>query len=130
MGIVVFVRIIDRSCYFIRGKKLSLRVYCLIVKIEDNGREEKIDEMLQLAEKSRSKELASRLQQLVGNIKLKRLTRSNNKMIGGVCAGLAEYLDIDPTIVRIVWVLMVLFAGFGILLYIILWLIMPKQQIG
>ena len=60
----------------------------------------------------------------------KRLTRSNNKMIGGVGAGLAEYLDIDPTIVRIVWVLMVLFAGFGILLYIILWLIMPKQQIG
>ena len=60
----------------------------------------------------------------------KRLTRSNNKMIGGVCAVLAEYLDIDPTIVRIVWVLMVLFAGFGILLYIILWLIMPKQQIG
>lgn len=40
----------------------------------------------------------------------KRLTRSNNKMIGGVCAGLAEYLDIDPTIVRIVWVLMVLFC--------------------
>lgn len=60
----------------------------------------------------------------------KRLTRSDDKMIGGVCAGLAEYLDIDPTIVRIVWVLMVLFAGFGIPLYVILWLIMPKQQIG
>ena len=60
----------------------------------------------------------------------KRLTRSDDKMIGGVCAGLAEYLDIDPTIVRIVWVLRVLFAGFGILLYVILWLIMPKQQIG
>ena len=60
----------------------------------------------------------------------KRLTRSDDKMIGGVCAGLAEYLDIDPTIVRIVWVLMVVFAGFGILLYVILWLIMPKQQIG
>ena len=60
----------------------------------------------------------------------KRLTRSDDKMIGGVCAGLAEYLDIDPTIVRIVWVLMVLFAGFGILLYVILWLIMPNQQIG
>ena len=60
----------------------------------------------------------------------KRLTRSDDKMIGGVCAGLAEYLDIDPTIVRIVWVLMVLFARFGILLYIILWLIVPKQQIG
>ncbi|MDB9153225.1 PspC domain-containing protein [Parabacteroides distasonis] len=60
----------------------------------------------------------------------KRLTRSNNGMIGGVCAGLAEYLNLDPTIVRIVWVLMVLFAGFGILLYVILWLVMPKQQIG
>ena len=60
----------------------------------------------------------------------KRLTRSNNKMIGGVCAGLAEYLDIDPTIVRIVWVLMVFFAGFGGLLYVILWLVMPEQQIG
>ena len=60
----------------------------------------------------------------------KRLTRSNNKMIGGVCAGLAEYLDLDPTIVRIVWVLMVFFAGFGRLLYVILWLVMPKQQIG
>ena len=60
----------------------------------------------------------------------KRLTRSNNKMIGGVCAGLAEYLDIDPTIVRIVWVLMVFLACFVGLLYVILWLVMPKQQIG
>lgn len=59
----------------------------------------------------------------------KRLTRSNNKMIGGVCAGLGEYLGLDPTIVRIVWVLMVLFAGFGILLYIILWLVMPKPTV-
>ena len=48
------------------------------------------------------------------------------KKIDSFFAGLAEYLDIDPTIVRIVWVLMVLFAGFGILLYIILSLIMPK----
>ena len=57
------------------------------------------------------------------------MTRSNNKMIGGVCAGLGEYLGLDPTIVRIVWVLMVLFAGVGILLYIILWLVMPKPTV-
>ena len=56
----------------------------------------------------------------------KKLRRSNNKMIGGVCAGIADYLGLDPTIVRIVWVLMLFFAGFGILLYLILWLIMPK----
>ena len=59
----------------------------------------------------------------------KRLTRSKDKMIGGVCAGLGEYLGLDPTIVRVVWVLMVLFAGFGILLYIILWLVMPKPTV-
>ncbi|MGM9797760.1 MAG: PspC domain-containing protein [Parabacteroides sp.] len=56
----------------------------------------------------------------------KKLSRSNNKMIGGVCAGIAEYLGLDPTIVRIVWVLLLFFAGFGILLYLILWIIMPK----
>ena len=57
----------------------------------------------------------------------KKLSRSNNKMIGGVCAGIADYLGLDPTIVRIVWVLMLFFAGFGILLYLILWIIMPKS---
>lgn len=56
----------------------------------------------------------------------KKLTRSNNKMIGGVCAGIADYLGLDPTIVRIAWILTVFFAGFGILLYLILWIIMPK----
>ena len=55
-----------------------------------------------------------------------KLSRSNNKMIGGVCAGIAEYLGLDPTIVRIVWVLLLFFAGFGILLYLILWIVMPK----
>lgn len=58
----------------------------------------------------------------------KRLTRSNDKMIAGVCGGLANYLGIDPTIVRIAYVLMVLFAGFGILLYVILWIVMPKSE--
>ena len=56
----------------------------------------------------------------------KKLSRFNNKMIGGVCAGIAEYLGLDPTIVRIVWVLLLFFAGFGILLYLILWIVMPK----
>lgn len=60
----------------------------------------------------------------------KKLTRSNNKMVAGVCSGLGEYLGIDPTIVRIVYVLMILFGGFGLLLYVILWLVMPKSSIG
>lgn len=56
----------------------------------------------------------------------KRLMRSSrDKKIGGVCAGLADYFDLDPTIVRIVWLLAVLCAGTGFLLYIILWIALP-----
>ena len=50
---------------------------------------------------------------------------STDKKIGGVCAGLADYFDLDPTLVRIVWLLAVLFAGTGGLIYIILWIALP-----
>ncbi|MBC8163360.1 MAG: PspC domain-containing protein [Roseiflexaceae bacterium] len=56
-----------------------------------------------------------------------QLRRSNNKILAGVCAGVAEYFNIDPVIVRLVFVLGVLFVGFPIILYPILWLIMPEQ---
>ena len=57
----------------------------------------------------------------------KKLTRSNNKSLAGVCAGIAEYFDVDPTVIRILFVFLTVFsAGFpGILVYIILALIMP-----
>jgi phage shock protein C len=59
----------------------------------------------------------------------KRLQRSRTeKMIGGVCGGLAEYFDIDPTIVRILWVIITALGGTGILLYIVLWVIMPLER--
>ncbi len=58
----------------------------------------------------------------------KRLYRSRTeKMIAGVCGGLGEYLGIDPTIVRIVWVLISLMAGVGVLLYLILWVVIPLE---
>jgi phage shock protein C len=58
----------------------------------------------------------------------KRLQRSRTeKMIGGVCGGLADYFTVDPTIVRVLWVLLALLGGAGILLYVILWVIMPLQ---
>jgi phage shock protein PspC (stress-responsive transcriptional regulator) len=60
----------------------------------------------------------------------KRLYRSNNNvMIGGVAAGLAEYFNIDPTLVRLLFVFLGIFTvGFPtILLYIILWVIMPQN---
>ncbi|MCF2657997.1 MAG: PspC domain-containing protein [bacterium] len=59
----------------------------------------------------------------------KKLRRSNDKMIAGVCAGLAHYFDLDPTVIRIVYVLLSIFTAFaGVLVYLILWLIMPKEQ--
>ncbi|MBP6635653.1 MAG: PspC domain-containing protein [Paludibacter sp.] len=60
----------------------------------------------------------------------KKLKRSQNKMISGVCAGIAEYFEFDPTLVRIAYVLLSFFsAGFpGLLLYIILAIVMPVQD--
>ena len=48
-------------------------------------------------------------------------------MIGGVCGGLAEYLNTDPTLVRLITVLIVLLYGAGILAYLIAWIVIPEQ---
>ena len=59
----------------------------------------------------------------------RRLLRSRKeRMIGGVCGGLAEVLEIDPTIVRVIFVLLGFLGGHGVLLYLILWLIMPSED--
>lgn len=56
-----------------------------------------------------------------------RLTRSrSHRMIAGVCGGLADYFGIDPTIVRIIFVVLALAGGPGILIYLALWVILPK----
>lgn len=58
----------------------------------------------------------------------KRLVRSSlDKKIAGVCGGLARYFDIDATLVRVIFVLLALFSGGGLILYIILWLVMPES---
>ncbi|MBU3856751.1 MULTISPECIES: PspC domain-containing protein [Bacteroides] len=57
----------------------------------------------------------------------KKLTRSNNRMIAGVCAGIADYFNWDITLVRIVYVLLTFFTVFsGGIVYLVLWLIMPE----
>jgi phage shock protein PspC (stress-responsive transcriptional regulator) len=57
-----------------------------------------------------------------------QLKRSTNRIIAGVCGGLAEWLGWDPTVVRLLYVLVsILSAAFpGILIYIVLWIVMPK----
>lgn len=60
----------------------------------------------------------------------RRLTRSNDKMIAGVLGGIAEYFDVDPTVVRILYVVLsIASVGFpGIIAYLIMWAIMPLEQ--
>ena len=56
----------------------------------------------------------------------RRLYRSRTeKMIAGVCGGVAEYFNTDPTVIRLIRVLITLLGGAGVLLYIVLWIVMP-----
>ena len=56
----------------------------------------------------------------------KKLMRSStDKKLGGVCAGLGDYFDLDVTLVRVLWLLAFFCAGFGGLLYLILWIVLP-----
>jgi phage shock protein C len=60
----------------------------------------------------------------------KRLTKSRNRMIAGVCGGIADWLGWDPTIVRIAYlVLSIVSVAFpGIIVYVVLWIIMPPPE--
>ena len=59
----------------------------------------------------------------------KKLVRSANKKIAGVCGGLAEYFGMDASIVRIIYLLATIFTAFaGVLIYIILMIIMPEEK--
>lgn len=51
----------------------------------------------------------------------------NGKVIGGVAGGLAEFFGIDPTIIRIIFILLTIMGGGGLLIYIILWIVVPEK---
>jgi phage shock protein PspC (stress-responsive transcriptional regulator) len=57
----------------------------------------------------------------------KRLYRSrDNRMIAGVCGGIGEYFDVDPTIIRLLWILFIFAGGAGILAYLVAWIVIPE----
>jgi len=60
---------------------------------------------------------------------MKKLYLSDtNKKLGGVCGGIGEYFDIDPTLVRVIFVFLTLLSlGMGILAYILIWMIIPRR---
>ncbi|HEU4319011.1 MAG TPA: PspC domain-containing protein [Acidimicrobiia bacterium] len=58
----------------------------------------------------------------------RQLRRSkDNRMIAGVASGVAEFFDIDVTVVRVVWALTIIFGGFGLLAYVIMWIVVPEE---
>ncbi|MFW5705154.1 MAG: PspC domain-containing protein [Nanoarchaeota archaeon] len=60
----------------------------------------------------------------------KRLTRdSNNQILGGVASGMANYFNLDPVLMRVIFILVLIFTGFfpGIIAYFIMWIIMPEK---
>ncbi len=60
---------------------------------------------------------------------VKRLYRSEkSRVLGGVARGIGEYFDIDPTLIRIIFVIITLLGGSGILIYLILWLVIPTES--
>jgi phage shock protein PspC (stress-responsive transcriptional regulator) len=61
---------------------------------------------------------------------VKRLHRSvRDCKIAGVCGGLAEYWDMDPTVVRVVWAVLTLFPPPMIIAYIVAWVVMPREEV-
>lgn len=61
----------------------------------------------------------------------KRLTLSRDRKIAGVCGGIADWLGVDPTAVRVAYTLLTLFTAFsGVVVYIVLWIVMPKEEGG
>ena len=79
-----------------------------------------------MAIKKRILKISKEADQAMPNIK--RLYRSRyQKKLGGVCAGLANYFGVDVTLIRLLWVLLIVFYGAGFLAYIISWIIIPEQ---
>jgi len=58
---------------------------------------------------------------------MRRLKLSDERIIGGVCGGFAEYFSVDPTFVRIGFVVFLALGGSGILLYLASWILMPRE---
>ncbi len=59
---------------------------------------------------------------------IKRLYRSKKeRIIAGVCGGIAEYFDVDPTLIRLLWIVFILMGGSGIIAYLIAWIIVPER---
>lgn len=57
-----------------------------------------------------------------------KLVRARDgRMVAGICAGVARHLGLDATLVRLLWVFSVIFLGFGVLAYVVCWIVIPEE---
>ncbi|MDD5143887.1 PspC domain-containing protein [Methanoregula sp.] len=63
---------------------------------------------------------------------MKQLVRpQKGRMIAGICAGIGNHVDIDPTVIRLIWVVLTLFSlGTGIIVYLAAWILIPEEPGG
>jgi phage shock protein PspC (stress-responsive transcriptional regulator) len=108
------------------GKKAGKTIEQGVKNIGEEAKtiEKRVEKLIQ--EKSKTSDYSS---SKVENEGYKRLYRSGkNKYLGGVCGGVAEYFNLDPTLIRILWVIIVFFPpGLGIILYILFWIFVPRN---
>ncbi|KKQ46386.1 MAG: hypothetical protein US62_C0001G0029 [Candidatus Woesebacteria bacterium GW2011_GWA1_37_8] len=79
--------------------------------------------------KSKTTKLVSKKTESASSPSYKKLFRpKKGRLLGGVCLGLAEFLDFDPMVVRLIFVVVTLLGGSGVLIYFILWLIIPSED--
>ena len=60
----------------------------------------------------------------------KKLYRSRKRLVGGVCSGIAEHVNVDPVLVRLIFIILLVFTGFapGLIFYLLAWIIIPEQK--
>lgn len=62
---------------------------------------------------------------------MKKLYRSDKqKIVAGVCGGIAEYFEIDPVLIRLIWIVLIVFGGTGVLAYLIAWIVIPHREVN
>jgi len=120
IGTVWLLVLVPLLLFFI----LPLLVLALIVWLIVRNRRESEQEKLNTAYSNETEKETSKPE-----MNNKKLTRSRDKVLGGVCGGLAEYFGLDITLVRLVYAVLTLFTSFaGIIIYIVLWIVMPSKR--
>lgn len=62
-----------------------------------------------------------------GHMAKKLYLSDSDKKIAGVCGGIAEYFDVDPILIRLIWIILVFCLGSGVIAYLIAWLLLPSK---